>query len=86
MGVAHTSALAYASIDQLGHKQLEVLQKIEDIQPCSNKQIAKSLNWEINRVTGRVNELAKKGFIKCVGVATNEIGRSEKVWAIKEEQ
>lgn len=86
MSIAYTSALAYASIDQLGHKQLEVLQKIEEIQPCSNKQIAKSLNWEINRVTGRVNELAKKGFIETKSLARNDAGRLEKMWVIKEKE
>ena len=86
MSVAYTSALAYASIDQLGHKQMEVLMKIEEIQPCSNKQIARSLKWEINRVTGRVNELAKKGFIKSENLARNDAGRLEKLWTINEEK
>lgn len=85
MTVAITSKIAYASIDNLGDKQREVLEKIEEIQPCSNKQIARSLGWEINRVTGRVNELAKKGFIKCAGMAMGETGRPEKVWEVKDE-
>lgn len=84
--MSYTSMLAYSSIEGLGNKQLEVLEKIEEIGPCSNKQIAKSLKWEINRVTGRVNELHKKGLIKCVGTAVNELGRSEKVWEVKEEK
>ena len=84
MSIAHTSVLAYGSIKELGQKQTEVLSKIEEIQPCSNKQIAESLKWEINRVTGRVNELAKKGFIKSERVARNDIGRLEKLWEIKE--
>lgn len=84
MGVASTSLFAYKSIVNLGAKQTTVLEKIEEIQPCSNKQIAKSLGWEINRVTGRVNELAKLGLIKTKSTQLGETGRPEKVWEIKE--
>ena len=84
MSIAYTSRLAYASMDNINQKQSEVLSKIEEIQPCSNKDIARALKWEINRVTGRVNELAKKGLMKCKGLAKNDIGRSEKLWEINE--
>ena len=85
MGIAITSWLAYDSVQELSNKQAEVLEKIGELQPCSNKEIAKALNWEINRVTGRVNELAKKGLIKSEKMARNNIGRLEKLWEIKEE-
>lgn len=83
MGVANTSLLAYKSIVNLGNRQATVLEKIEEIQPCSNKQIARSLGWEINRVTGRVNELAKLGLIKSERTEIGETGRLEKVWELK---
>lgn len=86
MSTALTSRLAYDSVQHLGNKQIEVLEKIEEIQPCSNKQIAESLHWEINRVTGRVNELAKKGIIKSERLARNNIGRLEKLWEISKEE
>ena len=86
MSMAYTSILAHNSIKELGNKQMEVLTKIEEIQPCSNKQIAQSLKWEINRVTGRVNELAKKGLIKSERLARNNIGRLEKLWVINNTQ
>lgn len=85
MGIAITSRLAYDSVQELSNKQAEVLEKIEELQPCSNKEIAKALNWEINRVTGRVNELAKKELIKSEKMARNNIGRLGKLWEIKEE-
>ena len=85
MSIAYTSRLAYESVDNLGNKQLEVLAKIEELQPCSNKQIAESLGWEINRVTGRVNELAKRGIIKTERLARNNLGRLEKLWEVKED-
>ena len=84
MAVASTSLYAYGSITDLGDKQAKVLEKIEEMQPCSNKQIARALGWEINRVTGRVHELAKMGFIKSDGVRINELGRPEKMWEVKE--
>lgn len=84
MSIARTSRLAYESLNDLGNKQTEVLIKIEEMQPCSNKQIAKALGWEINRVTGRVNELAKLGYIKSERMARNDVGRLEKLWELKE--
>ena len=45
MSVAFTSKKAYESINDLGNKQTEVLIKIEELQPCSNKRIAKALGW-----------------------------------------
>lgn len=86
MVMAHTSRLAYESVKDLGNKQMEVLGKIEELQPCSNKKIAESLGWEINRVTGRVNELAKMGLIKTEKVARNSVGRLEKLWEINEKE
>jgi predicted ArsR family transcriptional regulator len=84
MAVATTSLLAYQSIKHLGEKQTTVLAKIEEIQPCSNRQIAKALNWEINRVTGRVNELAKLGLIKTERTRIGATGRPEKIWQLNE--
>lgn len=84
MAIADTSLYAYRSINNLGDKQATVLEKIEEIQPCSNKQIARSLGWEINRVTGRVNELAKMGLITTKGAAIGEMGRPEKMWELAE--
>lgn len=86
MTVAYTSKLAYASIEDLGDKQYKVLMKIEELQPCSNTQIARALGWEINRVTGRVNELAKMKFIECEKLGVNELGRSVKLWQIRERE
>lgn len=82
MSVSLTSLMAYHSIKHIGDKQLTVLAKIEEIQPCSNRQIAQSLGWEINRVTGRVNELAKMGLIKTEHMRPGMTGRSEKVWEV----
>lgn len=59
-----TSLLAYIEVlENLGEKQLIVLQTIKKLGECNNKMIANELGWEINRVTGRVNELHKDGAI-----------------------
>ena len=82
MAIASTSLFAYRSINNIGDKQSKVLEKIEELQPCSNKQIARSLNWEINRVTGRVNELAKMGYITTKHTGIGDTGRPEKMWEL----
>lgn len=86
MTQAATSILAYDSIVSLGEKQAEVLEKIEELQPVSNKQIARALRWEINRVTGRTNELHKLGLVRSEEMARNENGRLEKLWIVNKER
>ena len=53
--------------DNISKRQLEVLEAIMDLGTATNRMIAKHLDWEINRVTGRVNELTNKGFVKVAG-------------------
>jgi len=55
-----TSLLAYAEVlENLGEKQSKVYAAIRELKSCNNKMIARKLNWNINCVTGRVNELRK---------------------------
>jgi len=54
-----TSILAYGEVlDSLGKRQAKVYATIRNFE-VNNKMIAKKLNWKINSVTGRVNELRK---------------------------
>lgn len=53
--------------DNVSKRQLEVLEAIVDLGTATNRMIARHLGWEINRVTGRVNELTNKGFVKVAG-------------------
>ena len=46
-----------------GQACIEVLRVIRDKQPITRQDIAASLGWEINRVTGRVRELLDKNNI-----------------------
>ena len=55
----HTnSRAAYAAVAPVtGQARIEVLRVIRESQPITRQDIAASLGWEINRVTGRVREL-----------------------------
>jgi predicted transcriptional regulator len=73
--------MAYRSIlPRLSDKQLEVFEAIQDIQPCSNKDIKKYLGWEINSVTPRVKELREIGVIRQLGVKEEDSGRIAMTW------
>lgn len=83
--ISNTSREAYKSIVNIGSKQWQVLEAIKDHGPIDNEGIARILGWPINRVTGRVNELCKKGAIKHDGYTTTSSQRRAKVWTIDEE-
>ncbi len=52
----------------LTKRQLEVLICLKnELGEATNRMLAKKLNWDINRVTGRVTELREKGFIVHAG-------------------
>ena len=58
------SKAAYAAIAPVtGACRIEVLKVIKENQPITRQDIAASLGWEINRVTGRVRELLDKNNI-----------------------
>ena len=68
MPVSNTSLTAYDHIKEtLSAKRkavLEVLQK--ENRPMTNKEISVKLGWEINRITGRVNELVELQLVRKV--------------------
>lgn len=80
-----TSLEAYRGVN-LQRRELEVLNVIKSIQPCSNEDIAKAIGWEINRVTGRTNGLYSKGEIKDFDKAKNPRGRSVIRWIVAKKQ
>ena len=51
----------------LGDKQKTIYTLIKKKGPMTNRQIARNLGWDINRVTGRVTELVNKGMVKASG-------------------
>ena len=65
--IRDTSVKAFVEIlEDLGLREMQVFQAIHSIQPCSDKMIAKYLNWKINCVTGRRNTLSEFNVIRLV--------------------
>ena len=63
---------AYASVAPVtGQACIEVLRVIRESQPITRQDIAASLGWEINRVTGRVRELLDNSKIIEAGNDTS---------------
>ena len=66
------SRAAYALVAPVtGQARIEVLRVIRESQPITRQDIAASLGWEINRVTGRVRELLDKNNIIEAGNDTS---------------
>src|ERR1019366_4516089 len=64
MGSSDTSLWAYAQATQnLGAKQKEVLDALRFFPDATNAEIARHMNWPVNRVTPRTGELIKMGLI-----------------------
>jgi DNA-binding MarR family transcriptional regulator len=85
MSVASTSRQAYAKLQpKIGEKQQRVYEVIYQSDNITNNEIAQLLGWEINRVTGRVNELVKLGLVEFVGTRACMVkGTTCKTWRIK---
>jgi DNA-binding MarR family transcriptional regulator len=79
-----TSVLAYYSqLQTLGNKQIEVYEKLKELGSATNNELAKALDWEINRLTPRVFELREKGIVEeCMKRACNITGRTAICWRI----
>lgn len=63
--IQQTSMIAYLeNLQNLGSRQQAVLKAISTRDAICNQEIAKLLNWEINRVTPRVLELRDAGYVE----------------------
>jgi|TARA_X000001382_G_scaffold112848_1_gene90292 Mn-dependent DtxR family transcriptional regulator len=52
----------------ISKRQEQVLRVLKlELGQATNRMIAKKLDWDINRVTGRVSELREKGLIEHAG-------------------
>lgn len=86
MVVRQTSLEAYVHLQNnnlLCANERIVLDVFEDYKTgLCNDEAAQLLGWEINRVTGRVNSLVKKGKLFRLGEKINiRTGRRSIVWA-----
>ena len=66
----------------LTKRQLQVLVCLKnELGQATNRMIAKSLGWDINRVTGRVTELRDKGLVSHAGdYYDQETERTVNLW------
>ena len=66
----------------LTKRQLQVLVCLRnELGQATNRMIAKSLGWDINRVTGRVTELRDKGLVLHAGdYYDQETERTVNLW------
>lgn len=82
--IQQTSLLAYKEAKQsLNKTQHAVMQALEEIQPASNKMLAKHLGWEINSVTPRVLELRTKKKVIEAYRGKDVTGRTAIFWKPK---
>jgi hypothetical protein len=66
--IQDTSAHAWALLTQgLTFRQKEVLDRLRYFPDVTNMELAVSMGWTINRVTGRVGELVKIGLVLDAG-------------------
>ena len=83
--VTETSIEQYDTLrtsGQLGEQQKKILDIISRSgEPLTDKEISEYNNININSVTGRRNELLKKGFIKDAGTRPcNITGNNSHIW------
>jgi len=68
----------------LGKRQSQILEVLEMIGPATNMEIAESTGWSINRVTPRIYELRKEGFVVPVERRPcNITGNEAHTWGVK---
>ena len=83
--IAQTSLMAFRSLseDSLNRMEKRVFEAIKRLYNPNNKEVAEFLGWSINRVTGRVNSLYKKGIIRLDGFKHDkDTGRLTKSWKV----
>ncbi|MBE3022160.1 hypothetical protein [Campylobacter sp. 7477a] len=75
--IAQTSREAYKAINpELGEKQRKILEMFAKYPNGATRQeISRANNEPINSVTGRSNELLKKGRLMVIGTKIDKISR-----------
>tara|TARA_R110002051_G_scaffold231232_1_gene293215 strand:- start:139 stop:402 length:264 start_codon:yes stop_codon:yes gene_type:complete len=76
---SYNELLADETISVRQHQVLKCLK--EELGQATNRMIAKSLGWDINRVTGRVTELRDKSLVEYAGdYYDKETNRTVNLW------
>jgi hypothetical protein len=85
--VRNTSIQAFRSIDNLSHRQEDVLSALGGLGTACNLEVASSLHLPINSITPRMNELVKMGEVIESHRAVNPITHKRVIyWMIKQTQ
>ena len=86
--ITETSQKAFNDIlPSIGNRQNAVLGALESLKEATNSEIARHLEWSINTVTPRTNELVKKGLVISVGKRPCKVtGRTAYVWTLNPKQ
>jgi len=81
----HTQLKSWIDLQEnLGNIHRQVLNELSKHDGLTNQELAEKLGWPINRVTGRVTELRRKGFVIDNGTKLNtETGKMNYVWCVK---
>ena len=82
--IQQTSMEAYDFIyDDLGNRQKQVYDVIEQYTNVCNQDISMILGIPINCVTGRVKELRDFGFVSHAGFKVNDNNKRVMTWKVK---
>lgn len=80
---SETKAKIFQAIkDKLPGSRLRVFEAIFDLRTATDAEIADYLDWSINRVTPRRQELQQLGLISYVGDKNSEFGHPNSVWTV----
>ena len=75
---------SFKNLEDISEKQRKVYNAIKRLKTASDSRIAKFLNWPINCVTGRRNELVTAGLIEFAAKKYNpDTNRSVCTWRVK---
>ena len=92
MAIRETQLMSWDAMQpKLGKRQRQIMEALKDLgNSATNRQLAKHLGWEINRVTGRINELCEmKKVLGNKTIKDPETNRMVTLWqksAINNEQ
>ena len=86
--IAETSQLAFKHdvVPTLGARQQAVMECLSSLKEATNLELSKHLDWPINTVTPRINELVKLGVVEQIGKRPCKVsGRLAYVWGLKKQ-
>ena len=81
--IRKTQVNSLKKLKNINTKRKTVYDIIKSKGTATNRMIAKALNWDINRVTGRVTELVGLGMVSANGTYFDqETNRTVTLWKV----